>query len=198
MSWYRAPLWDLWLVTSYRNVAVLFLWVCNLHCSHSMVRVAQNPNHTLLPHLRLPQSGGPGSCIYIPQQHGAQLYPRTLGSLYVATYDSQGYGGGILIRLQIAFFITPLVQSSHECSVNYTDMEYYFRRKDPGFIRLSSYVFWKTALPPWLEPGVYILYFSILLHSLTLNIYSFVRQCNTFTSPTLSRHVSASHGHHQL
>jgi hypothetical protein len=43
-----------------------------------------------------------------------------------------------------------------------------------------------------------ILYFSILLRSLTLNICSFVRQCNTFTSRTLSRHVSASHGHHQL
>jgi hypothetical protein len=43
-----------------------------------------------------------------------------------------------------------------------------------------------------------ILYFSILLHLLALNICSFVRQCNTFTSQTLSRHVSASHGHHQL
>jgi hypothetical protein len=43
-----------------------------------------------------------------------------------------------------------------------------------------------------------ILYFSILLHSLTLNVCSFVRQCNTFASPTLSRHVSASHGHHQF
>jgi hypothetical protein len=31
-----------------------------------------------------------------------------------------------------------------------------------------------------------------------LNICSFVRQCNTFTSQTLSRHVSDSHGHHQL
>jgi hypothetical protein len=28
-----------------------------------------------------------------------QLYPRALGSLFVATYDSQGYGGGILTRL---------------------------------------------------------------------------------------------------
>jgi hypothetical protein len=27
-------------------------------------------NHTLLSHLRLPQSGGPGSCIYIPQEQG--------------------------------------------------------------------------------------------------------------------------------
>jgi hypothetical protein len=33
----------------------------------------------------------------------AQLYPRALGSLSVASYDSQGYGGGILTRLQTAF-----------------------------------------------------------------------------------------------
>jgi hypothetical protein len=29
----------------------------------------------------------------------AQIYPQALGSLSVASYDSQGYGGGILIRL---------------------------------------------------------------------------------------------------
>jgi hypothetical protein len=29
----------------------------------------------------------------------AQLYPRALGSLFIASYDSQGYGGGILTRL---------------------------------------------------------------------------------------------------
>jgi hypothetical protein len=29
----------------------------------------------------------------------AQLYPRALGSLYVASYDSQGSGGSILTRL---------------------------------------------------------------------------------------------------
>jgi hypothetical protein len=29
----------------------------------------------------------------------AQLYPQALGSLYVASYDSQGYGGGIRTRL---------------------------------------------------------------------------------------------------
>jgi hypothetical protein len=28
----------------------------------------------------------------------AQLYPRALGSLFVTSYDSQGYGGGILTR----------------------------------------------------------------------------------------------------
>jgi hypothetical protein len=29
----------------------------------------------------------------------AQLYPRALGSLFIASYDSQGCGGDILIRL---------------------------------------------------------------------------------------------------
>jgi hypothetical protein len=29
-----------------------------------------------------------------PQEQVAQLYPRALGSLYVASYDSQGSGGG--------------------------------------------------------------------------------------------------------
>jgi hypothetical protein len=32
----------------------------------------------------------------------------------------------------------------------------------------------------------------------TLDICSFIRQCNTFTSYILLRHVSASHGHPQL
>jgi hypothetical protein len=30
---------------------------------------------------------------------GAKLYPHALGSLFVAFYDSQGYGGGIRNRL---------------------------------------------------------------------------------------------------
>jgi hypothetical protein len=34
-----------------------------------------------------------------PSYRVAQLYPRALGSLFVASYDSQGYGGGILTRL---------------------------------------------------------------------------------------------------
>jgi hypothetical protein len=52
-------------------------------------------NHTLLSHLRLYQPAGPGSLIYIPQ-NVAQLYPRALSSLYLVSYDSQGYSGGIL------------------------------------------------------------------------------------------------------
>jgi hypothetical protein len=56
-------------------------------------------NQTLLFYLRLHQPEGPGPCIYIPLEQVAQLYPRALGSHFVAPYDSQGYSGGILIRL---------------------------------------------------------------------------------------------------
>jgi hypothetical protein len=34
----------------------------------------------------------------------AQLYPQALGSLFVASYDSQGYSGGIRIPLHMASF----------------------------------------------------------------------------------------------
>jgi hypothetical protein len=52
MPWYRASLWDLRPdITSCLKFSVLFLWgalsdggrVSSLQCSHSMVRVAQNP-----------------------------------------------------------------------------------------------------------------------------------------------------------
>jgi hypothetical protein len=35
----------------------------------------------------------------------AQLFPRALGSLYVASYDSQGCGGGVLTRLHMGRFL---------------------------------------------------------------------------------------------
>jgi hypothetical protein len=68
--------------------AVLYLWgaaICGVitYWPESL----RTRNHNLLSHLRLPQPGGPGSRIHIPRNMVAQLYPRTLGSLYVS-YDS--------------------------------------------------------------------------------------------------------------
>jgi hypothetical protein len=40
-----------------------------------------------------------------PRNRVAQLYPWALGSLFVASYDSQGSGGGILTRLHTGQFI---------------------------------------------------------------------------------------------
>jgi hypothetical protein len=37
--------------------------------------------------------------IYIPRNRVTQLYIQALGSLFVASYDSQCYGGGIRTRL---------------------------------------------------------------------------------------------------
>jgi hypothetical protein len=49
--------------------------VCSFQCNHSMVRVVQNPLHCL----RLPQPGGPGSRIYIPQEKGSPVIPPGTG-----------------------------------------------------------------------------------------------------------------------
>jgi hypothetical protein len=35
----------------------------------------------------------------------AQLYPQALGSLFVVSYDSQGYGGGSRTRLRAEIYI---------------------------------------------------------------------------------------------
>jgi hypothetical protein len=59
--------------------------------SHSQVRVPRDLQpHFTLSDSRLPQPGGPSPRIYIPQ---------ALGSLFVVSYDLQGYGGGIRPRL---------------------------------------------------------------------------------------------------
>jgi hypothetical protein len=54
----------------------------------------------LLSHLRLPNLEGQVPVIISPRNRVAQSYPRTLRSLFVAYYDSQGCGGVILTRLQ--------------------------------------------------------------------------------------------------
>jgi hypothetical protein len=88
MAWYRArfgtcdqillPVWRL-LSCSCGAPSLRRGWVCSLQCNHSMVRVTQNRNHTLLSHLRLPQLGGPGSHIYIPQEQGGPVKPPGTG-----------------------------------------------------------------------------------------------------------------------
>jgi hypothetical protein len=45
-----------------------------------------------------------------PKNTVAQLYPQALGSLFVASYDLQGYGGGILTYL-LTYLLTELSPS---------------------------------------------------------------------------------------
>jgi hypothetical protein len=83
-------------------------WVCNLLVQLFLVlsrtitlgaKSRRIHDHILLSHLRLPQPGGPGPHIYIPQEQGGPVIPPGTGFRFVASYDSQGCGGGILTRL---------------------------------------------------------------------------------------------------
>jgi hypothetical protein len=68
--------------------------------SHSQIRVPQNSWwYFTLSDSRLPQPGGPGPRIYLPKEQGGPVIPPGTGFLFVASYDTQGYGGGIRPRL---------------------------------------------------------------------------------------------------
>jgi hypothetical protein len=56
-------------------------------------------DHTLLSQIRdSPNLEGQVPVFISPRKRVAQLYPQALGSLFVASYDTQGYGGGIRTR----------------------------------------------------------------------------------------------------
>jgi hypothetical protein len=66
--------------------------VSPLQRSHSRVRVP--------PQIRdFPNLEGHVPVFISPMNRVAQLYPQALGSLFVASYDSQGCGGGVRTRL---------------------------------------------------------------------------------------------------
>jgi hypothetical protein len=57
-------------------------------------------DHILLSQIRdSPNLEGQVPLFIFPRHRMAQLYPQALGSLFVAFYDSRGYGGGIRTRL---------------------------------------------------------------------------------------------------
>jgi hypothetical protein len=83
-------------------------WVCNLlvQLLLGLARAVtlgskslRTHDHILLSRLRFPQPGGPGPRIYSPQEQGGPVIPPGTGFSFVASYDSQGNGGGILTRL---------------------------------------------------------------------------------------------------
>jgi hypothetical protein len=61
------------------------------HKTHDHIFIVSN--------LRFPKPGRPGPSIFIPQEQGGPVIPLGTGFPFVASYDSQGCGGGILIRL---------------------------------------------------------------------------------------------------
>jgi hypothetical protein len=61
-------------------------------------------DHILLSQTReSPRLEGQVPVFISPRNRVAQLYPQALGSLFVTSYDSQGYGGSIRPRLHMEF-----------------------------------------------------------------------------------------------
>jgi hypothetical protein len=57
-------------------------------------------DHILLSQIRDSSTWRAGPRIYISQEQGDPVIPQAEGSFFVASYDSQGYGGGIRRRLR--------------------------------------------------------------------------------------------------
>jgi hypothetical protein len=85
-------------------------WVCRLQFLPGLAsefilgsESRGNHDHILLSDSRLPQPGGPGPRIYIPQEQCGPFITPGTGFLFVASYDSQGFAGSIRPRLHKGF-----------------------------------------------------------------------------------------------
>jgi hypothetical protein len=98
LSWCRAPIWspwpdfcflsdncgflDVWHPLWWEDGFVIYLYNCFWSLPEQSL-LGRSPSelndHILLSHLRLPQPGGPGSRIYIPQEQGGPVIPPCTG-----------------------------------------------------------------------------------------------------------------------
>jgi hypothetical protein len=80
--------------------------------------------HILLSQIReCPNLEGQDPVFIYPRKRVAQLYPPALGSLFVASHDSQGYGGGIRSRLHTGFCLIAVPLRSPIYSLGADDIE---------------------------------------------------------------------------
>jgi hypothetical protein len=111
-----------------------------------------------------------------PRNRVAQLYPRALDSLFVASYDSQGYGGGILTRLHASkqenLILTNLSQSRTQsyittdgqsaspscCQASGTSDQFF---PFPLWLFLDSCGSADVGLPLWREVGFIVFSFCL-------------------------------------
>jgi hypothetical protein len=121
-------------------------WVCRLQvllalASAIILRPESrgNHDHILLSQIR-DSPNLEGQVLIFKSNRTAQLYHQALGSLFVASYDSQGYGGGIRPLLHTG---TPLVESQ--------ELLYDWRFTANQFVLVSS--------PPW-ESRLEIFFFN--------------------------------------
>jgi hypothetical protein len=93
-----------WAALSDQRRGLSFIIVAGLRQrSHSRARVQRTHDHILLSPIRDSNLEGQVPVFIFPRNRVGQLYPQALGSLFVASYDSQSYGGGIRPRLHTGF-----------------------------------------------------------------------------------------------
>jgi hypothetical protein len=105
---------NIWDHSPYVTSSLTRGWVCHLQlllvlASTVILRSESRGthDHILLSHFRNPLNLEGQVPLFTPARNRfAQLYPQSLGSLFVASYDSQGYGGGIWTRLHTGYAIT--------------------------------------------------------------------------------------------
>jgi hypothetical protein len=117
LSWCHAPIWGPRLDFNYcQTVSDLLMWgaLSDKRTALSFTQlllaltsvvihgsVSRGTHDHILLHQILDSSNLEGQVPVFksPRKWVTQLYPQALGSLFVASYDSQGYGGGIRTRL---------------------------------------------------------------------------------------------------
>jgi hypothetical protein len=82
-------------------------WVCRLQLlltlGIAVILGSESHDHILLSEIRdSPNLEGQFPIFISPKNRVAQLYPEALGSLFFASYDLQGYGGGIRTQIHTA------------------------------------------------------------------------------------------------
>jgi hypothetical protein len=80
--------------------------------SHSRVRVPRDSFETP------PNLEGEAPIFISSRNMVARLYPQALGSFFVASYDSQGYGGGIRSRLRAGATTTERARLPLSCVIS--------------------------------------------------------------------------------
>jgi hypothetical protein len=117
LSWQQAP-WDLkpeflfsnWTLavnSPYVTSSLTREWVRHLQLLLGLVNAVilrfesrRTHNHILLSRIRdSPNLEGQDPVFISPRIRVDQLYPQSLGSFFITSYESQGYGGGIRPRL---------------------------------------------------------------------------------------------------
>jgi hypothetical protein len=140
--------------------------------SYSGFRVRGTHDHILLCQIRdFPNLEGQVPVFISPRNRVAHLYPQTLRSILVASYHSQGCGGGILIHLHTRIWTTKrvLVITSQLAPVESTSLLLLFK------LFPWEYVLFVKALPsngsgifaitlPLLSNGCcFVVYFEVVI-----------------------------------